>query len=245
MDPIAWLMTQTGSFIVGALLLVLGYGYIKLGFQAKTMKLFKLAGIVLVAYAVLSYAGISLVSTEDEAPASTVGSFDVTGSESSTWLTVDNNAQSFTWAVTYNYTAGDFTGVGGADGLAGDASNTEYGEFTFQVDRGLGTVGLVQTYGDVLTIPSISNDTDGESYPVLTKTNDLYNAIWTRAADSTTAYDMITLTIAEDDDGVSATLNMTLSASAIHSMDQYDSFNISVYVGGETWTIQVLLATVS
>lgn len=239
MDPIAWLMTQTGAFIVGALLLVLGYGYIKLGFQAKTMKLFKVGGFLLVAYAIASYAGISLVSTDDEAPATTVGSFDVTGSESSTWLTVDNNAQSFTWAVTYNYTAGDFTNAVGT----GTATNTEYGAFTFQVDRGLGTVGLVQTYGDVMTIPSISNDTDGESYPVLTKTNDLYNAIWTRA-DATTAYDMITLTIAEDDDGVSATLNMTLSASAIHSMDQYDSFNISVYVGGETWTIQVLLATV-
>ena len=56
---------------------------------------------------------------------------------------------------------------------------------------------------------------------------------------------MITLTIAETDDGVSATLNMTLSSTAIGSMDQYDAFNISVYVGGETWTIQVLLATVS
>lgn len=168
----------------------------------------------------------------------------MTGSESSTWLTLDNNAQSFTWAVTYNYTAGDFTGVGGPAGGAGAASNSEYGEFTFQVDRGLGTVGLVQTYGDVLTIPSITNDTTGDSTPVLTKTNDQFNAIWTRS-DSTTAYDMITLTIAETADGVSAVLNMTLAATAIGSMDQYDAFNISVYIGGETWTIQVLLASVS
>ena len=168
----------------------------------------------------------------------------MTGSESSTWLTVDNDAQKFTWAVTYNFTAEDFTGVGGAAGGAGAASNSEYGEFTFQVDRGLGTVGLVQTYGDVLTVPSITNDTTGDSTPVLTKTNDQYNAIWTRA-DSTTAYDMITLTIAETADGVSATLNMTLSSTAIGSMDLYDSFNVSVYIGGETWTLQVLLSTVS
>jgi hypothetical protein len=78
---------------------------------------------------------------------------------------------------------------------------------------------------------------------VLTKTNDQYNAIWTRE-DASVAFDMITLTIAETDDGVIAVLNMTLSATAIHSMDQYDSFNMSVYIGGETWTIQVLLATV-
>jgi len=244
MDPIAWLGTQVGAASVGMVLLILGYGWIKLGLSGNTRKLFKFCGVILVGYAALSYLGIWAVSTDDAAPATTVGSFEVTGAESSTWLTVDNNAQTFTWAVTYNYTAGDFTGVGGAAGGAGDASNTEYGEFTFTVDRGLGTVGLVQTYGDVLTVPSISNDTTGESTPVLTKTNDQYNAIWTRE-DASVAYDMITLTIAETDDGVIAVLNMTLSATSIGSMDQYDAFNLSVYIGGETWTIQVLLATVS
>ena len=244
MDPIAWLGTQVGAFSVGLVCLIIGYGYIRFGFQQKTLKLFKLVGVIGVGYALLSYFGVWAISADEAPPASTVGSFDVTGSESSTWLTVDNNAQSFTWAVTYNYTSADFTGVGGAAGGAGAASNSEYGAFTFQVDRGLGTVGLVQTYGDVLTIPSITNDTTGDSTPVVTKTNDQYNAIWTRA-DLTTAYDMITLTIAETADGVSATLNMTLSTTAIGSMDQYDAFNMSVYIGGETWTIQVLLATVS
>ena len=244
MDPIAWLFTQVGAFVTGMVLLAFGLGWIKLGFSAKTRNLMKWVGVIFVGYAAASYLGIMAIGTEETAPATTVGSFDVVGSESSTWLTVDNNAQMFTWAVTYNYTAGDFTGVGGADGLGGDASNTEYGEFTFTVDRGLGTVGLVQTYGDVLTIPSITNDTTGDSTPVVTKTNDQFNTIWTRE-DGSTAYDMITLTIAETDDGVIAVLNVTLSTSAVGSMDQYDSFNLSVYIGGETWTIQVLLATVS
>jgi hypothetical protein len=187
----------------------------------------------------LSYLGIWAVGTDETPPASTVGSFDVVGAESSTWLTVDNTAQTYTWAVTYNYTAEDFTNNVGV----GVQTNTDYGEFTFTVDRGLGTVGLIQTYGDVLTVPSITNDTTGDSTPVLTKTNDQYNAIWTRE-DASVAYDMITLTIAETDDGVIAVLNMTLSPTAIHSMDRYDSFNLSIYIGGETWTIQVLLATV-
>jgi len=239
MDPIAWLGTQVGAFIFGAALLFLGFGYIRLRLSAKLLKLLKFAGAIFVGYALLSYLGIWAIGAEESAPATTVGSFDVTGAESSTWLTVDNNAQAFTWAVIYNYTGEDFTNAVGA----GRHTNTQYGEFSFTVDRGLGTVGLVQTYGDVMSIPSISNDTTGESTPVLTKTNDQYNAIWERA-DGTTAYDMITLTIAETDDGVTATLNMTLSSTAIGSMDVYDSFNISVYIGGETWTIQVLLATV-
>jgi hypothetical protein len=239
MDPIAWLGTQVGAASVGILLLVFGYGYIKLGLSGNTRKLFKMCGVILVGYAALSYLGIWAIGTEEAPPASTVGSFDVVGAESSTWLTVDNSAQTYTWAVTYNYTAEDFTNNVGV----GVQTNTDYGEFTFTVDRGLGTVGLIQTYGDVLTVPSITNDTTGDSTPVLTKTNDQYNAIWTRE-DASVAYDMITLTIAETDDGVIAVLNMTLSATAIHSMDRYDSFNLSVYIGGETWTIQVLLATV-
>jgi hypothetical protein len=114
---------------------------------------------------------------------------------------------------------------------------------TFQVDRGLGTVGLVQTYGDVSVIPSVANDTVGESYALLTKTNDQYNALWTRA-DATTAYKMITITVAEDHNSETVTLNMTLDGSAINAMDQYDVANLTVLIGGETWTVQVLLATV-
>ena len=245
MDPIAWLGTSLGIAVMGAIIFAAGMGWFKATkkWARQTKQLFTVGGALMIAYAVIS-GGYFAVGVEDAAPVSTVGSFDVTGSESSTWLTVDNNAQSFTWAVTYNYTSEDFTGVGGAAGGAGADSMTEYGEFTFQVDRGLGTVGLVQTYGDVLTVPSITNDTTGDSTPVVTKTNDQYNAIWTRS-DSTTAYDMITLTIAETADGASATLNMTLSTTAIGSMDQYDAFNMSLYIGGETWTLQVLLATVS
>jgi hypothetical protein len=244
MDAIAWLTSQVGMFIVGILLVLVGYGYLKLGLQAKTLKLFRLIGIVLVGLAVLSYAGINLFATEEAAPATSVGSFEVTASESMGWITVDNNAQLITWAVTYNYTAGDFTGVGGAAGGAGAESQSQYCQVQWTVDRGLGTVGLVQTYGDVTSVPSVTNDTTGLTYPALTKTNDQYNALWNRS-DGTTAYKMITITIAETADGAVVTLNMTLNGDAIGSMDQYDAVNIGILIGGETWSAQVLLASVS
>lgn len=244
MDAWAWMTSQVGAFIIGVALLLIGFGYLRLGLTLKTLKLVKIIGVLFVAYAVLSYAGINLFGTEEAAPATSVGSFDVTASDSMSWVTTDNNAQSVTWAVTYNYTAGDFSGVGGADGGAGAQSNSQYCQVSFVVDRGLGTVGLVQTYGKVSGVPSVTNDTTGISYPLLTKTNDQYNAIWTRA-DATTAYEMITLTIAETADGVTVTLNMTLNGDAIKSMDQYDTANLSIYIGGETWSVQVLLANVS
>jgi len=232
MDAWAWLTSQIGMFVVGVLLLLIGYSYIKLGFQGKTLKLARIGGIILVALALLSYAGINLFSTEEAPPASTVGSFEVTATESMTHLTVDNNAQSVTWAVDYNYSSETFD------------SSTNYFQVQFSVDRGLGTVGLVQTYGDVTSIPSITNDTTGQSYPILTKTNDQYNALWNRS-DGTSAYKMITITIAETADGAQVTLNMTLNGDALDAMDVYDSVNISILIGGETWTVQVLEATVT
>jgi hypothetical protein len=244
MDAWAWLTSQIGMFVVGILLLLIGYGYFKLGFSAKSLKLLRIGGLILTVLAVLSYAGINLFAAEEAPPATSVGSFDVTGTDSMSWITVDNNAQLITWAVTYNYTAGDFSGVGTAAGGAGAQSNSQYCLVSFTVDRGLGTVGLVQTYGDVTSVPSITNGTTGVSTPVLTKTNDQYNAIWTRA-DATTAFEMITITIAETADGAVVTLNMTLAATAVHSMSQYDTANIGILIGGETWTAQVLLANVS
>ena len=244
MDVISWATSQIGAFIIGVVLLLVGYSYFKIGLGAKTLKLLRVIGIVALAYAVFSWAGISLLGTEEAPPASTVGSFDVTASDAQTWITVDNNAQTITWAVTYNYTAGDFSGVGGADGLAGAPSKSQWCGVTFSVDRGLGTVGLVQTYGEVTSVPSITNGTTGVSTPTLTKTNDQYNAIWTRA-DATTAFEMVTITIAETADGAVVTLNMTLAATAVHSMSQYDTANIGISIGGETWTAQILLANVS
>lgn len=244
MDIISWATTQVGAFIIGVVLLLFGFSYIKVGLRAQTRKLLKFAGVIAVGYAVLSYAGLWAISAEEAAPVTTVGAYDVTASESMAWLTVDNNAQIVTWAVTYNYTAGDFSGVGGADGGAGAQSQSQYALIQFNVDRGLGTVGLVQTYGEVTSIPSITNDTTGTSYAVLTQSNDQYNALWNRS-DGSTAYEMITITIAETADGAIVSLNMTLASNAIGSMDQYDTFNIGVVIGGESWTVQVLLANVS
>ena len=246
MEIISWLGTQIGSASVGIFLLLLGYGYLfkTKGWDPKVLRLLKIGGFGFVIFAVGTYFGVQWVSVDEAPTAVTVGAFDVTTTEAMSWLTVDNNAQIVTWAVTYNYTAEDFTGVGTAAGGAGAESNSQYALLSFSVDRGLGTVGLVQTYGEVTSVPSITNDTTGDSHTILTQSNDQYNAIWTRA-DATTSYEMITVTIAETADGAVVTLNMTLASAAIGSMDQYDTTNLGIYIGGESWNVQVLLANVS
>ena len=215
--------------VVGAFLLVLGYGLVA-GLSKKTQGFFRLIGIGVIAFGIFSWSGISIFN-EEQPPATTVGAFEVTASESLAQLTVDNNARTINWAINIgNYSTPAFV------------SNCQYFSVAFTVDRGLGTVGLVQTYGDVTTVPSVTNDTTSVSTPILTKTGDQYNAIWTRA-DATTVYDMVTLTIAEDDDGVTVTLNMTASLTAVQSMHQYDVVNIGLMIGGEVWTVSVLDTT--
>lgn len=229
MDFVAWLTSTTGLLVVGILCLLIGYGYLMQGMKAKSKGLLRMLGFVLAFFGVAGMLGIQVLGTDEAPTASTAGSFEVTASESSGWLSVDQNARKVVVAMAFDISDDDITG------------NTEYVEVTFTVQRGLGTVGLVQTYGDVTGIPSVSSDT-GQSYPIITKTNDLYDADWTREDDSV-ANKMVTLTIAEDDDGVEAVLNITLNSDAVAEMDQYDSVDITVVIGGQSWTIQCLLAT--
>jgi len=238
MDLWAWVTSAVGLAVIGIVLILLGYRVFDLGWTAKGLKRAKMLGVLLVALAIAINYGVFSLAPSAAPPATSVGTFDVTVADSSAWITEDNNAHTITWAATYNYTSGSFT-----DNL-GYATNTEYCQVVFTVQRGLGTVGLVQTYGNVKSVPSVTNQSTGTSYALLTKSNDQFNALWTRA-DASTAYNMVTLTIAETADGAVVTLNMTLSSSAVGSMVQYDVQNIVIDIGGQTWTCQVLLSTVS
>lgn len=229
MEVLTWLATPTGLLVVAIVAGLIGYGYMMKGMATKTKGLFKVVAWVCGFFAITALLGIPLLASESAPPASTVGSFEVTATESSSWTSIDENAKKCVAAMAFDISDDDFTG------------NTEYVEITFTVQRGLGNVGLTQTYGDVSSIPSVSSDT-GDSYPIISLTDDLYNADWERE-DASTANKMVTITIAEDDDGVDVILNITLNSDAVAEMDQYDTVDIGVTIGGQNWTIQCLLAT--
>ena len=228
---VSWLWgTAVGLACVTVFFYLMSSDALKIGLSQGVKKMSKLIAIVAGLALAASLFGIGF-ETSDAPTAASVGTFEVTAAESSTWLTLDQNAKKVICACDYNTTASDFD------------DNTDYIEVTFTVQRGLGNVGLTQSYGDVSSIPSVTSSS-GDSYPIITKTNELYDADWTRE-DSSTANKMVTITIAEDDDGVDVDLNITLNGDAVAEMDQYDTVDIGVTIGGESWTIQVLLATVS
>jgi hypothetical protein len=231
MDLWAFITSTTGLVLLGLAIALIGYGYIELGWTGRSKRMCRFIGVAMVALGVLSWAGIPLLGEEEAPTQETVGSFTVTGSESESFVSLDQVAKKFVIAVNFS------------DG--GDTFNGGTGEFdvNFTVQRGLGTVGLVQTYGDVKTIPSVTASS-GDSYPIISKTSDQYNADWTRA-DLTTANKMVTITIAEDADGAEVMLTITLNADAVAEMDQYEAVDIGVLIGGENWTIEVLKSIVT
>ncbi len=228
MDIIGWAESATGAFIIGVVFLLIAYRYIPNSMKVKTLGLFKLVGIVAIAWALLSVAGIQLFATTS-APAASVGAFTVTATDNQAWMSEDNNAHTLTWAVVHNY----------SDPTYAQASNT--GVVYFNIQRGLGSVGLVQTYSDVTTVPSVTNGTTGVVYPLLTQTGGQYNAIWNRT-DGSSAYKTLTTTIAETADGAIVTLTMTLSTSALQAMPLFGSQHIALHVGGQTWDMTVMVA---
>ncbi len=228
MDIIGWAESATGAFIIGVALLLVAFRYIPNKMTVKTLGLFKLGGIVAIAFSLLSVAGIQLFATTS-APAASVGAFTVTVTDAQAWISEDNNAHTITWAVTHNY----------SDPTYAQASNS--GVMYFNIQRGLGSVGLVQTYGELTTVPSVTNGTTGVVYPLLTQTGGQYNAVWNRS-DGSSAYKMITVTIAETADGAVVALTMTLSTSALQAMPLYGSQHIALAVGGQTWDVTVMVA---
>lgn len=227
-------LTPPAILVIGVFLIMLGTLGIEFGVGRKARQALKLVGVVIVAYAAMSLAGVSLIGPAEQPPAQTVGDeFTVTATESMSHLTVDNTGHIITWAVQYDYASQVFT------------SGTQYFQAIFEIEKGIGTVGLVQTSGDVTVIPDVMNETTGDSYPVLSKIGgDQYAALWTRA-DSTFAYETITVTLGEAVNGVALTLNMSLNSGAIGSMSQFESKTVIVSVGGVDWQVQVLLAAVT
>lgn len=228
MDVIAFAFSLTGSGIIAAFLLLVGYKMLFPGAKENTRRWAKGIGFVFALIFVAAAVGIPLLSSENAPVNQTAGSYEVTASDSKAYETCDNDANKVVVAVDFDYTNNTFH------------SSTSAIVVQFDIQRGLGTVGLVQTYADVTSIPSVTGS-DGVAHSILSKTNDQYDATWNRS-DGSTANKMITVNIAEDDDGSIVTLSMTLSASAVDAMQKYDTVDIGLTIAGQSWNVEVLLS---
>jgi len=225
-DIIEFLKTPMGAGLAGIALLAIGFNWIRLNLSKQARGLFKLFGAIALAFAVVVGFNIPITFLSPSQPASTLGDFDVVGSDAHSYIAIDQESQSFTWTTGYNHTS---------EAIVGATQAT----FSFSINRGLGTVGTVQTSATVTHIPEVSNSTSGVSASLISKSGSQYNAIWT--GPTTTGIETITVTIAEASDGIVLSLNMTLNQGAIKNMATYAVQTISLDVAGQPWTIGVLV----
>lgn len=223
-DLIEFLKTPIGAGLLGILLLAVGCGYFKLTMSERTKGFLKLLGIGCLAFTVLTYMGIP-ITIENNQPSTTVSDFTVTGSESHSYVTVNQDDKTFVWTTGYDWTGEQIEGATQAT-------------FTFSITRGLGIIGLVQTSANVATVPNVVNETTDVSASLISKSGEQYDAIWTRSSGS--GIGSITITIAEDADGALVSLNLTLNQAAVRNMDLYDTQVVRLDVAGQPWAIEVL-----
>lgn len=225
-DLIAFLQTPLGAILSGAAILTIALGYFKIGISERTKGILKLVGVLLIGYGLLSYMNIPITSDQG-LPGSVIGSFNVVGSESHSYVVVNQDERVFTWTTAYDHSG---------DAIVGATQAT----FSFSISRGLGTVGLVQTSASVVSVPSVFNSTTETSSPLIRKTGNQYDAIWTRA-DSTSGVGSVTITIGSDSDGTTVSLNLTLGQAGVKSMNLYEIQSVRIEVAGQPWAINVLL----
>ena len=226
-DLIEFLKTPVGAGLVGIVLIAIGMGMLKLKISPGTKALCKVLGVLALGYGLAVGLNIPITIGPTNGPATTVSEFDVLGSESHSYVTVDQSGRTFVWTTGYDHSGDTITGPSQAT-------------FSFSITRALGNTGTVQTSASVVSIPDVTNSTTGLSSPVISKSGTQYNAIWQRP-DGTQAIMSITATIGESSDGILLSLNLTLSPAGVKNMSLYDMEQISLNVAGESWAISILL----
>ena len=225
-----FLLSATGAGLVAAFCLLVAYRYLFPDVKENTRRWSKGIGFIFALICTASLLGVPLLSTST-APASTAGSYTVTASDALAYISEDNAQHTVTVAMNYNYAgAGSFN------------SSTSAVVVQFNIIRGLGTIGLVQTSIAVTSIPTITG-VNGIAHPIVATSSGLPAATWNQSGVGS-ANSMMTVNIGESASGAIVTLTMTLDAGAVHVMEQYDSMNIGLSVAGQSWTVVCLLATI-
>ncbi len=234
MEIIPFLESATGSGIVAAGLLLVGYKFIFPDVKENTRRWAKLGGFAFAIICGASLLGVPLFATTTAPAAQSVGTYTVTASDSLGYVSEDNVAHTVTVAMAFDYTNNTFTG------------GTSSVVVQFDIERGLGTTGFVQTYVDVSSVPTIMGS-NGVAHPMVEQLSNQYSATWnyTNSAAHGSANKMMTVNLADTQNGQIVTLTMTLDTGAAHVMKLYNTENIGLTIAGQSWTVVCLMASTS
>lgn len=226
---LTFLGSATGAGLVAAFLLLVAYRYLFPDVKENTRRWAKGLGFIFALICAAALLGVPLLSSSTAPPAQTAGSYTVTASDALAYVSEDNAQHTVTVAMNYNFATSTFN------------SSTNTVVVQFNIIRGLGNIGLVQTSVAVSSIPTITG-INGIAHPIVATSSGLPAATWNQSGVGS-ANSMMTVNIAETASGAVLTLTMTIDNGAVHVMKLYDSMAIGLSVAGQSWTVNCLLAT--
>jgi hypothetical protein len=217
-----------GLVLVGIVLI--GIAVMMKGLTRNTKSALMAVGVIALAFSVISVALPSLGNVDNAQITENV-TFDVSASESMAHVTYNDATNTFLMACVWD------------SGDSAFANNTQYFEATFDIAWATGPAGQDGIARAALgSVGMVDVEGAANEYIVDQNADKSFKALWTKSS-SVTAYESINTLVQYGMEG-QVTLNVTLNADAMAEMDQYEQTSFGFTVGGHSYTVNVMKATV-
>ena len=218
-----------GIMSVGAVLLAVGYfGKKMIGGQASKMML--ALGLVALLFGGIAYIGIPNGDGNEVEPAETAA-WDITVSEAENETFLYANEHRVVVAMSFNDTSNAFV------------DNTGVITLNFTASRADALLINAICRGSIGSVPTVDVAGAADEYILDENADGSFNALWTKS-NAVTSYESAGMVV-EAGDADYMTLQITLNADAVAEMSQYESCDLIVTIGGESWTIEFQKVTVT
>lgn len=214
-------------FAAIALLLVGYFGKKMIGKQAS--KWFMAFGLIFLLFGGITYVGIPGDDGADVVTEVAAWDITVTESENETYLYALEHR--VVVAMSFNDTSDAFV------------DNTGVITLNFTASRADALLTTAICRGSIGSVPTVDVAGAADEYILDENADGSFNALWTKS-NAVTAYESASMAV-EAGDADYMTLAITLNADAVAAMSQYESAELTVTIGGESWTIVFQKVTVT
>jgi hypothetical protein len=199
-----------------------------IGGQASKMML--ALGLVALLFGGIAYIGIPSGDGNEVEPAETAA-WDITVSEAENETFLYANEHRVVVAMSFNDTSDAFV------------DNTGVITLNFTASRADALLINAICRGSIGSVPTVDVAGAADEYILDENADGTFNALWTKS-NAVTSYESCGMVV-EAGDADYATLQITLNAAAVAEMSQYESCDLIVTIGGESWTIEFQKVTVT
>lgn len=219
----------TGIIILGIVLLAVAY-FGKKMIGGKASQIMMALGLVAILLGGIVYIGIPTGDGENTLPVEQAA-WDITIIEAENEVFLYANEHRVVVAMSFNDTSDAFV------------SNTGVITLNFTASRADALLVNAICRGSIGSVPTVDVAGAADEYILDENADGSFNALWTKS-NGVTSYESAGLVV-EAGDADYMTLQITLNADAVAEMSQYESCDLIVTIGGESWTIEFQKVTVT